>query len=77
MDNKLKQAVDILSVLLGIEIKENSDVSMQNCETWDSMKHIEIITTIEDELGVSFEIEDIPNLTSVALILDKIKNMGE
>lgn len=77
MENKLKQAVDILSVLLGIEIKENSDVSMQNCETWDSMKHIEIITTIEDELGVSFEIEDIPNLTSVALILDKIKNMGE
>ena len=77
MENKLKQAVDILSVLLGIEIKENSDVSMQNCETWDSMKHIEIITTIEDELGISFEIEDIPNLTSVALILDKIKNMGE
>lgn len=77
MENKLKQAVDILSVLLGIEIKENSDVSMQNCETWDSMKHIEIITTIEDELGVSFEIEDIPNLTSVALILDKIKDMGE
>lgn len=77
MENKLKQAVDILSVLLGIEIKENSDVSMQNCETWDSMKHIEIITTIEDELGVSFEIEDIPNLTSVALILDKIKKMGE
>ena len=77
MENKLKQAVDILSVLLGIEIKENSDVSMQNCEAWDSMKHIEIITTIEDELGVSFEIEDIPNLTSVALILDKIKNMGE
>lgn len=77
MENKLKQAVDILSVLLGIEIKENSYVSMQNCETWDSMKHIEIITTIEDELGVSFEIEDIPNLTSVALILDKIKKMGE
>lgn len=77
MEDKLKQAVDILSVLLGIEIKENSDVSMQNCETWDSMKHIEIITTIEDELGVSFEIEDIPNLTSVALILDKIKKTGE
>ena len=77
MENKLKQAVDILSILLGIDIKENSDVSMQNCETWDSMKHIEIITTIEDELGVSFEIEDIPNLTSVALILDKIKDMGE
>ena len=77
MENKLKQAVDILSVLLGIEIKENSDVSMQNCETWDSMKHIEIITTIEDELGISFEIEDIPNLTSVVLILDKIKKMGE
>ena len=77
MENKLKQAVGILSILLGIDIKENSDVSMQNCEVWDSMKHIEIITTIEDELGVSFEIEDIPNLTSVTLILDKIKKMGE
>lgn len=77
MENKLKQTVEILSILLGVEIRENSDISMQNCENWDSMKHIEIITTIEDELGVSFEIEDIPNLTSVALILDKIKNMGE
>ena len=77
MENKLKQTVEILSILLGVEIRENSDISMQNSENWDSMKHIEIITTIEDELGVSFEIEDIPNLTSVALILDKIKNMGE
>ena len=37
---------EILTILLNQEITSNSDISMQNCEMWDSMKHIEIITTL-------------------------------
>lgn len=65
----------ILSMLLGQEISVGDDVSMQNQELWDSMKHIEIITTLEEELGISFNIEDIPKLTSMQKIVEAIKDM--
>ncbi len=74
MKNKEKLA-EILSVLLGQNVEINSDISMMNCEVWDSMKHIEIITTLEEELGISFPIEDIPNLTSYKLLADEIKKL--
>lgn len=67
---------EILTILLNQEITSNSDISMQNCEMWDSMKHIEIITTLEDELGISFNIEDIPKLTSMEKIVEAIENLG-
>ena len=74
MNNNQKLS-ERLSVLLGQNIDINSDVSMINCEVWDSMKHIEIITTLEEEFNISFPIEDIPKLTSYALLLDAINKL--
>ncbi len=70
------KVAEILAVLLDQKIATDDDVSMQNCELWDSMKHIEIITTIEEELCVSFNIEDIPKLTSMKKIIEAIENLG-
>lgn len=71
-----EQVAQILSLLLGQEFTSKDNVSMGNQELWDSMKHIEIITTLEEELGVSFKIEEIPTLTSMKKIVETIKNMG-
>ena len=70
------QVTQILSLLLGQEFTSEDDVSMENQELWDSMKHIEIITTLEEELNISFNIEDIPKLTSMKKIIEAIKNLG-
>ena len=70
------QVTQILSFLLGQEFTSEDDVSMENQELWDSMKHIEIITTLEEELNISFNIEDIPKLTSMKKIIEAIKNLG-
>ena len=67
------QVKEILSILLNIEVNDNT--TMNNCDSWDSMKHIEIITTLEDEMDVSFEISDIPKLTSFKLLVEKIKEI--
>lgn len=64
---------EIISVLLGEKVTENT--AMGNCENWDSMKHIEIITTIEEEMDISFEPEDIPKLTSYKSLVEKIKGL--
>ena len=71
-----EQVAQILSLLLGQNFISSDDVSMENQELWDSMKHIEIITTLEEELGISFNIEDIPKLTSMGKIIEAIKNLG-
>lgn len=70
-----KQVRKILSLLLGQEIPVDGDVSMTDNGNWDSMKHIEIITTIEEELEVSFAIADIPKLTSMKKIVEAIEKM--
>lgn len=71
-----KKIANILSVLLGQEINPGDDVSMENQELWDSMKHIEIITTIEEELEISFNIEDIPKLTSMKKIIEAAEKLS-
>lgn len=72
MENKI---ADIFSSLFGRKISPDADFSMENQSDWDSMKHIEIIMTLEDELNISFEAGDIPNMTSLAEIIVKVKAM--
>ena len=72
MQTKEKLA-QIMTLLLGQDIKADSNVSMDNCEIWDSMKHIEIISTIEEEFDISLPIEDIPKLTSFQLLAEAVE----
>ena len=72
MENKI---ADIFSSLFGRKISPDADFSLENQSDWDSMKHIEIIMTLEDELNISFEAGDIPNMTSLAEIIAKVKAM--
>lgn len=62
-----------MTLLLGQNINADSNVSMDNCEIWDSMKHIEIISTIEEEFDISLPIEDIPKLTSFQLLAEAVE----
>lgn len=72
INNKVSE---ILSVLLEKEIKNNEDVSMDTEDNWDSLKHIEIIMTIEEEMDISFPPEVIPKLRSKSKIIDKINEL--
>lgn len=65
----------ILSVLFEREVSPDEDVSMENEYKWDSMRHIEIIMTIEEELGISFPPADIPTLTSMKKIIRKVEEL--
>jgi len=63
---KLKSVV---STILGIDqsmIDQNS--SMDNIESWDSIKQMDLILAIEEEFGVSIPDSEAAELTSYALI---------
>ena len=49
MDKKAK-LLDILTTILGQEVDENA--SSDTVETWDSLSHIEINVTIEEEFEI-------------------------
>lgn len=65
-------------ILLNIlkDILENNaldkDVSLDNCDQWDSMAHLNLIIAIEGRFDLSIEPEDIEGLTSFIKIRDYI-----
>ena len=43
----------------------SDDVSMENCDKWDSLNHLNLIMELEEEFNVSLEPEDIAVMRSV------------
>lgn len=58
----------VLAAVLKCKVDLNS--SRQNTPHWDSLKHIEIIFAIEDELGVEFSEDEMSTLDSLGKIVD-------
>jgi acyl carrier protein len=57
------------------QIDENT--SMDNTSGWDSMKHMEIVTALEEELEVPrLSMDEITRMTSVEEIRNVLRNKG-
>lgn len=63
-------------LLLGKTVRPSDIIEKETETAWNSLKHIEIIMTIEDATGVSFAPEEIPSLTSMARILAKVRELN-
>jgi acyl carrier protein len=68
----------ILSRVLGVRVESIGDLtSMKTTSEWDSLKHIEIITAMEEELGVpQFSLDEIVEVTSVRKIKEVLRAKG-
>ena len=64
-----KELVFLEKVVSDILKKENISLSMEmtapDVEGWDSLNHVQIIFTIEERLGVRFEVQEIQNLNTI------------
>jgi acyl carrier protein len=61
----------VLAVLVAVlKCEAVPDSSRKNTPRWDSLKHIEIIFAIEDELGIQFSEEEMVTLDSVGKIVN-------
>ena len=72
MDTKTK-LLDILAAVLGETVDENC--SAETMEAWDSLTHIEIIVTVEEEFGLKIPQGKIPELKSFKSLLETIKTL--
>ena len=63
--------LSVISTVLKFEVSDG--VTTENTFQWDSIKHIEVIFALEDELNLQFPEEMMPNLNSVQRIVDAIE----
>ena len=67
---------EILADVLELS-KEQIDetITMENVDTWDSLRHMEIMLAIEGKFGIQFEPDELVDMTSYSdikkLVADK------
>ena len=69
-----KKLYKILSQVLNVPIEQiNSESSPDTISEWDSLKHMNLVLTIEQEFGIQFTEEQIIEMLNVALIVETLK----
>ncbi|MFA5229752.1 MAG: acyl carrier protein [Candidatus Methanofastidiosa archaeon] len=55
------------------EVQVHDDTNQNNCENWDSLRHLNFIIELETEFDVSFEPEEIASMTSLSIVESMIQ----
>ena len=59
------------------DVLETEDISLNtsqdNCKNWNSLRHLNLVSELEDEFDVEFEPEEIAEMHSVNNIIEIIK----
>ena len=68
---------NILSDTFEIQPEEvTPDLNKEMVGTWDSIRHLQAILALEEEYGVQFDPQRIPELTSVSLLQAELEKKG-
>ena len=63
----------IMADVLMVDVSEIRDTtSMDNLEQWDSLAQIDLIAALEEEFGVTFEVEEFQLMTSFVEIIEAL-----
>ena len=67
---KIKQ---IFCDVLGVPESEiTDDTAYNSCESWDSLKHLQIISELEDEFHIDLEMDDVIGMDNFKKAIDII-----
>ena len=69
---------EILADVLELSKEQiNETITMENVDTWDSLRHMEIMLAIEGKFGIQFEPDELVDMTTYSdiktLVNDKIQ----
>lgn len=74
MTDRIKLVMSQIFAIDAESITMNS--SPETVERWDSLKHMQLIMALEDEFGIQFPDEVIPELVSFAAICDAVRELA-
>ncbi len=67
----------VLSQVFGLHEEQISiELTKDDVSSWDSLRQMDLVMSIESEFGITLEISDIINMDSVANIIIVIQNKG-
>jgi acyl carrier protein len=67
----------LLADLLQIPVAEVTDqLSMKDLDVWDSLKHMELISALEEQLDIQLSFDEIVTMRSVGDIRRVLSNKG-
>lgn len=70
---KLKEVfIDVFDVE---DIVINDETVSTDIEGWDSLTHITLIGVIEDEFDIKFDMEDLPKMKNVGVMVNLIQGL--
>ena len=76
MDNRINKLLTELFRMQSGEITDN--LSMKDTDVWDSLKHMELIVSIEQEFKIELSFDEIVAMQNVGeikrIVYDKVSN---
>ena len=78
MENKMEDRIkNVMSAVFEVSVdKTNDDASPDTIESWDSLKHMNLIIALEEEFNVEFSDSETVELLSYKLISIILKDHG-
>ena len=71
--DKLKTVV---ATVLNVDVSRiDAHASSDTIETWDSLRHMNLVLALEDEFGVSLPDEEVANATSYPLLVLALQDL--
>lgn len=72
-----KRLAEVLAEVFGLRVSEiHPDLQKSEVGTWDSLKQMDLVMSLEREYGIALDIPDIVRMTSVVSIMDVLKDKG-
>ena len=69
MMSEMDRVKKVMAAVLSVDAETiGDDSSVDDMETWDSLRHINLIIALEQEFGISLPDEEVASLTSVRLL---------
>ena len=66
----------VMAVIFEVETNSISNsASQDNIVEWDSIRHLNLITALEEEFEIEFSIEDIANLVNLNIVVAAIEEL--
>lgn len=73
MSSKIRH---IIAEVIGVPVEQvGDDASPATLEAWDSLRHMNLIVALEEELGVTFDDDALGRLTSLPAILEELSRV--
>ncbi len=69
MENSKSQIIKVMSAVFEVPIESITETSsVDSIESWDSVKHLNLILALEEEFNISIPDEEVGNLMNYKLI---------